>query len=714
MRLRRIRLTNFKRFPDFEAQFGPGINVVKGPLNEMGKSTLLEGIIVALFRDPKSAAKDVKAYAAWGSTGQFRTSLEFEHDGNGYLLEKDFDKGTVRLTGIDSGEEIDTFKSVAERMDELLGTKSDRLFVCSCCIRQSQVAEVSDGRKEIGESLEEVVTGGRERTLASLVIQKLENKVAEMRRGLDRPAKDLGVLAGLRSRVQDAEREYEDVRAEVSGVEAKKVELVDVERQLAGVKEEYEKYRAWLEKNKRRKDVEASLKDLGRKYDEVEELLVGITELMTGLEEASKALRSVAGLEDETQVLDYRNKLNAIQTRRKDIEEDLAVREQEATRAREELDRRKTHRRLGSTKTRAAAALIFTGGVVGTVVGPVYLLGLIVLGAALFVLSMRARNALTQYGASLSDVQTRIHKMREALDELDRTERALLAETGCKAVVEFDSKERDFNHWLKEKRSLEAQLKGMLRGKTMEELQKQKRAIAKDMAVEQEKLTEDLLETRLDAEGYMELERKVRGLEERQMELEGRKRDCLAAIRHARFDAEDQVRLEEKLESLREALEREERKVKIYETTGRYISEARTETLSSANEALEQEIRKYFAVFTDGRYNMVQVDKKDLEFRVYSDEKADWVNPGELSGGVIDEFYLAFRIALARLIFGDRRPPLILDDPFVNFDPVRLAGTLEFFKTLAPEHQIIIFTLSDAYDAVADKTILLPGRDSLF
>jgi len=714
MRLRRIRLTNFKRFPDFEAQFSPGMNVVKGPLNEMGKSTLLEGIIVALFRDPKSAAKDVKAYAAWGSTGQFRTSLEFEHDGNGYLLEKDFGRGTVKLTGIDSGEEIDTFREVAERMAELLGTKSDRLFVCSCCIRQSQVAEVSDGRKEIGESLEEVVTGGRESTLASQVIQQLESKVAEMRRGLDRPAKDLGALARLGSHIQDAEREYEDIRGEVSGVEAKKVELLDVERQLAGIKGEYEKSRAWLDKNRRLKDLEKNVKELGAKYDEVEELVGGIDRLTTKLADADNALKSVEGLENEEQVKECRWSLSAIWTRRQDIEGHLARRGEEESRVQQQVEGKGFGGILSSAAVTAAAALAFVGGVVGIVLGPVYLLVLIVLGAAVFVLSMRARYALGRHQAGLSEIRSRIQKMRETLEELDNSERTLLSEVKCATVAEFDRKEADFHRWLAEKRSLEAQLKGMLRGSTMEELQKQRRAIARDLAVEKEWLTEDLLETRLGQEEYMDLEGRVRHLEQRQAELEDRRRDCLAAIRHARFDAEDRVRLEEKLEILREALRREEKRVKIYGMAGRFISAARADTLTSANEALEQEIQKYFAVFTDGRYNRVQVDKKDLEFRVYSDEKGDWVNPGELSGGVIDEFYLAFRIALARLIFGDKKPPLILDDPFVNFDSVRLAGTLEFVKTLAPEHQIIIFTLSDAYDAVAENTILLPGRDSLF
>jgi uncharacterized protein YhaN len=117
------------------------------------------------------------------------------------------------------------------------------------------------------------------------------------------------------------------------------------------------------------------------------------------------------------------------------------------------------------------------------------------------------------------------------------------------------------------------------------------------------------------------------------------------------------------------------------------------------------------AIFTNGKYKQVRVNKEALEFWVYSEEKRDWAKPENLSGGVIDEFYLAFRLALAKLIFGDKKPPLILDDPFVNFDSVRLDNTLNFFKTLASEYQIIIFTLSNSYDKVADNIILLGEKE---
>ena len=215
MRLKKIELKNFKRLVDFQAQFSPGINVVKGPRNEMGKSTLIEGIVVALFHNPKSTAKGLKDYVSWGLTRQFRTSLEFEDKGKRYLLEKDFDKGTARLTNQKDQEELDTFRDISERMAQLVGTKSDTLFLCSSCIRQDQVSEISSGKKEINESLEEIVSGGRESVLASQVMKKLDDRISEIKKGLDRPAKIKGSLALLRDQRDELLRKYREVVLEV-------------------------------------------------------------------------------------------------------------------------------------------------------------------------------------------------------------------------------------------------------------------------------------------------------------------------------------------------------------------------------------------------------------------------------------------------------------------------------------------------------------------
>jgi DNA repair exonuclease SbcCD ATPase subunit len=714
MRLKRIELKNFKRLVDFPAQFSPGINVVKGPLNEMGKSTLLEGISAALFYNPKSSAKWLKDYASWGSTRQCRISLEFENNGIRYLLEKDFDKGTARLIGENGQEELDTFKKISKKIAELLGTNSDRLFSCTSCIRQAEVRAISSGKEEISKSLEEVVTGGKESTLASEIIQKLDDKISDMKKGLDRPAKFPGVLASYKNKLQDTSRRYDEVKGEVSKVEAQKIELREVGKQLAHFKEEYEKSKALLDKNQQREKIETSIKDLERKYDEVEELLGTINELMTKLERANEALRSLEGLGGEQQVSEFRKRLDAIQNRRGDIENDLAQREKELAGAQAGLAKRKSVRFFGSRSSIATALTILIGGIIGAWVVSLYFLGLAILGAALLVITIiRARTILVRDKTKISGIEERIEDMKEALGKLGREEEELLAEAKCDTVGELDKKERDFGSRLKEKNSLEAQLKGMLRGKTVEDFQKQKREIARELAVEKAKLTEDLTATRLSPEEYIELERKVRGLAEKQDGLEDSRKYSEAVIKLAKekeIDAEKQIKLEEEVESLQEALKQEEKRVRIYELARDLISKARAETFSSANEILEKEIQNYFSVFTNGKYKQVKINKEGLEFWVYSDEKGDWAKPEELSGGAIDEFYLACRLALVKLIFGDKKPPLILDDPFVNFDSVRLANTLNFFKTLASDYQIIIFTLSDVYDKVADNIIPLGER----
>ncbi len=77
MLLNSVRLESFKRFEKLEREFGPGINIVKGPLNETGKSTLLDGLVVALFENPKSTKKELERYTTWGSASGLSRAVSF-------------------------------------------------------------------------------------------------------------------------------------------------------------------------------------------------------------------------------------------------------------------------------------------------------------------------------------------------------------------------------------------------------------------------------------------------------------------------------------------------------------------------------------------------------------------------------------------------------------------------------------------------------------
>ena len=116
---------------------------------------------------------------------------------------------------------------------------------------------------------------------------------------------------------------------------------------------------------------------------------------------------------------------------------------------------------------------------------------------------------------------------------------------------------------------------------------------------------------------------------------------------------------------------------------------------------------------TDGRYRRVRVDDRTLDIEVHVPEKADWVPVSSLSQGTLDLVYLVARLGLVRLITGDRRPPLVFDDPFVTLDNARAARAVELLKAVASDFQVIYLTTSDRYDAAADAVVELLGPTAL-
>ena len=707
MLLTRIKLENFKKFKNLEREFGPGINVVKGPFNEIGKSTLLDGIVVALFENPRSTKKGLEEYTTWGSGHKYKTAIEFEAEGGKYLLEKDFDMKTVRLTGVDTGREWNTSREVAERLQELLGTNSPNLFLSTSCIRQDKVSEISSGKKEIGESLEEIVTGGAEETVASQVIEKLDKQINDLTRGLERPAKSPGKVAQLTEQVNSLQQELSQIKQEVAGVERHKVELVETSDRLGQVELKLGQAEALLEKNKRLKEIEEKIGKLEKDYDNIDEHIRDIESLQKQFQGAELALQAIEGFDDMQRVLESGTRLHELEAERKNTNADLPKRRSELEVVREHLKMNRLFEVLASRTSLILGAGVLAAGFFGGLVFNTAYLAVGVIGLVFLVGALWVRNSVTRQKTQISDLQDRIGRMEEALKEIEDEEHETLYQVNCGSVEEFRQKEKRHAELAQKKNAFQNQLVGKQSRQTLEQIEQQRQNTVRMLAVEQERLTDDLKNTRLSPEEYVRHENEVKSLKYEKERLERGKMKCEVGIEEARFDVEDQTQSEEELNSLRNDLNHEQKRVKVYELARGFVSSARTETLVSATDLLQAEIQRNFEIFTGGKYNRVRVDKGSMDFGVYSEEKGDWARPEELSGGVIDEFYLACRLALIRVIYGETQPPLILDDPFTNFDEPRLAGTLEFLSKLSKEHQIIIFTLGRAYDSVADRVIEL-------
>ena len=102
--------------------------------------------------------------------------------------------------------------------------------------------------------------------------------------------------------------------------------------------------------------------------------------------------------------------------------------------------------------------------------------------------------------------------------------------------------------------------------------------------------------------------------------------------------------------------------------------------MKTATRYLEKHMVGDLGRVTGGRYRRVRVDDKTLDIEVHAPEKGDWVPASSLSQGTLDLVYLVARLGLVRLVTGDRRPPLIFDDPFVTLDDARATRALELLK----------------------------------
>jgi uncharacterized protein YhaN len=163
------------------------------------------------------------------------------------------------------------------------------------------------------------------------------------------------------------------------------------------------------------------------------------------------------------------------------------------------------------------------------------------------------------------------------------------------------------------------------------------------------------------------------------------------------------------LATWREQLAALRRRARVYERTLRDIEAAEAATMQTATRFLETRMVRDIERITGGRYRRVSVDDKTLDIRVHAPERGGWVDVRSLSQGTLDLVYLAARLGLVRLVTGDRRPPLVFDDPFVTLDDDRARRALELLREIARDFQVIYLTTSDRYNAAADAVVELAG-----
>lgn len=188
--------------------------------------------------------------------------------------------------------------------------------------------------------------------------------------------------------------------------------------------------------------------------------------------------------------------------------------------------------------------------------------------------------------------------------------------------------------------------------------------------------------------------------------------DRLAAIR-AEQGEEDRYQIAAELEHWKE----EEKNV-LDRAAGvrralQLMREASQEVHETLAPILADRAAEIFSRVAKGRYRQLRVASGldgDEPFRmeVLIPATNQWVDPASLSSGTRDQLYLALRIALADYLTGQKDMPLLLDDPFLHYDPARLSAAVGLLKELGEERQIIWLTKDPR---LADE---FPGLETVF
>ncbi len=281
----------------------------------------------------------------------------------------------------------------------------------------------------------------------------------------------------------------------------------------------------------------------------------------------------------------------------------------------------------------------------------------------------------------------------------------LLSSFGCGDYAEYEKRSMEYKGITDKRKEVSDKLSGLVGNKDWATFEGENQDLDIQVNAKQ-KVLEQLLPFKM---APLELQVLVDEVEEKgkqQELLEAKRRGLDEFFQYVDVDTDQLASTGEELTRLQQEKEFWERKQTVFEATYQVLEEAHRQTLSKAANLLEGELGKYMSTVTDGRYTQVKIDENDLSIWAFSPEKGDRVNVLELSRATQDQFYICARFALVELITEGKRPPLLLDDPFVNFHPKRLNKMIQLLQELAKENQILLFTCSDAYDAYSNVIIL--------
>ena len=711
MRVRRLSLRDFRRYRTLDIDLAPGLTVIRGP-NEAGKTTVQRALELALTRRATSTAAELETLRPWGAPSEARSviTVEFDQDDDdgrrSGTLEKTFagPRGTVRLDY--DGQAISDPTLADQVMAELTGIPTEGFFRSTASVHHFELSDLSRDEGALRDRLQASISGADrgtsrarkklERALHDLNtrgernpgrLKTAEHAVAQAKAALDQGELALGqlerdrdALSAARDRRSDAEVALAERRSLLD--KARQAERIGAERDVAS--ERYERYRQAVE-------------------------VATEVDALAGSHPSPNPLPALRIAVDRVRALDGRmRELQALLSGEVDVQF--------------EVQPEPTWQPLSRwSMALVVIGLVVVGGTLGLKLagiadpGPlVQALGALgtLVGFILAAVAFWLRRSV-KLETQMRDVEIdrRLRGRSEMEAELRLAEANVLGQLGAFGLTDLAAMEgllaAEAAHVAQIDR-LTAQLDGLVGKEPATNLANIRDTAALEISQKSSAL-EALGPIAKEPRARERLEVEVRDQEGALERARDDEANARARVEANPVDAERVVAQAERFAGWQEQLAALQRRQRVFDVTLQAIQRAEVATMKTATRYLEEHMVRDLATVTGGRYRRVRVDDRSLDIEVHAPEKGEWVHVSSLSQGTVDLVYLVARLGLVRLVTGDRRPPLVFDDPFVTLDDARAARALDLLKTVASDFQVIYLTTSSRYDKAADEVVELTG-----
>ena len=608
-----------------------GLNVIYAP-NESGKSTWCAFIRAMLYGvDSAERARagylpDKQRYAPW-SGAPMEGSMELTADRCDITITRTTHAKNAPMrefSAVYTGSNVPVEGMTGQNAGEQLTGVSREVFRRSAFIEQGAISVT--GGPELEKRISAIVSTGEEETSYSEADERL--RAWQRKRRYNRR----GMLPELESKMDETQRQLDDMRADLQDVQALEARLENARQACT------------------RLEYEVTEKRKQQRREALEQLNTGRSALRESSEAHDEAMARLSSLREELRQSDLGDRgPDELQA---EIRQDLqALRELE-----------------GQTRPSRAllpALICFILAVAAAAVYTVKPLLPLVFAAA--ILCVAAIVLLLRHA-----------KNRQAADKARGARRQILRKYGVNTPAEIAGVYASYQALWEE----------------LAQAQQEERQARQDYERargRQEGLEENALAQLDFSAGSSEAAQSSRALLAARAEVE--QLSAQIAGLNGRLSAlGDPLVLASSLSCMHEEYEQMQSEYEAISLAVDTLREADTEIQSRFSPELGRTAARYMSAVTGGRYEDVLLNR-DFTARTRTRDDAVARKAEYLSAGTLDLMYLAVRLAVCELAMPEGEPcPLILDDPLVNLDEERLGQAMELLRRIAKERQVILFT----------------------